>query len=125
MGGKAAKVQTRPSFHPTTMGRRVSKCLGAVGEWMDVSERRTVLDAVSENPSTHQFDIPYAMPNIAHEMTVTTLLRMMPELNPSSSVKSVGHVDSLEVMAPVALVSWSKKARSCRMMSLKVSSRYL
>ena len=39
-------------------GRRVSKCLGAGFESVEVSERRLTLDASSENASTHQFDVP-------------------------------------------------------------------
>ncbi len=42
---------------PKVRGRRVSKCLGTMSALGKVSEHRTVRDAISESPSTHQFDV--------------------------------------------------------------------
>ncbi len=57
--GGAAGVEPVPvpvADVPKWKGRRVSKCRGAGFEGVEVSERGLVLDTVSENPSTHQFD---------------------------------------------------------------------
>lgn len=56
--GEESEISGAGAVDLKVIGRRVSKCLRALGRQWRFLERCIVLDAVSEKPSSHRFDAP-------------------------------------------------------------------